>query len=73
VPTGQVKDGAKCKMMPKRKTKRLSVRFEQYPELWELLVNNAYDNCRSLNSEVVNCVREQYKFEQEAKEWEKKL
>jgi len=55
-----------------RKTKRLcTIRFDNYPELWELLVNNAHDNCRSLNSEVMYCVKEQYKFERESKEWEK--
>ena len=56
----------------KNKTKRLSVRFERYPEIWSLLVNSAHDNCRSLNDEVIYCVKEQYKFEHEVKEWEGK-
>jgi len=60
------------KGISKNKTKRLSVRFERYPEIWQLLVNNALDNCRSLNDEVIYCVKEQYKFEHEVKEWEGK-
>ncbi len=52
------------------KYKRMTVRFDRYPDIWELLVNNAHDNCRSLNDEIVFCVRETYKFENDVKKWE---
>ena len=45
----------------------ITVRFDRYPEILELLVNNSLDNCRSLNEEVIYCVKEQYKFEHEVK------
>jgi len=54
------------------KSKRVTVRFDRHPEVWELLINNAHDNFRSLNDEVVYCVKEQYKFEHEVSEWEGK-
>ena len=50
--------------------KRVTIRFDRYPDVWELLVNKSIDHCRSLNDEVVYCVKEQYKFEQEVDEWE---
>ena len=56
----------------KNKTKRLTLRFERYPDIWEALVNNAHDNCRSLNNEVIYCMKEQYKFENDVKDWENK-
>ena len=56
--------------MPKE-TKRLSVRFDRYASIWKKLVKSASDNCRSLNDEVVYCVKEQLKFEEEVKKWEK--
>jgi len=52
---------------------RMNVNFSRYPELWELIVNNARDNCRSLNSEIIHCIQEQYEFEHEVKEWEEKV
>jgi len=62
--------------MPKGKTKnrvkRITVRFDRYPDIWEALVNEAFDNCRSLNDQVVYCVKEQFKSEHEVQEWEAK-
>lgn len=46
------------------------INFECHPDLWELLVNNAKDNYRSLNGEALYCIKEQYKFEREVKEME---
>jgi len=75
MPKGKVKNPGMSKKgdIPGNSIKRITVRFERYPEIWELLINNAYDNCRSLNDEIIYCVKEQYKFEYEVKEWEGKL
>lgn len=59
------------KIKQKNPCKRLTVRFDRYPDIWELLVNNSLDNCRSLNDEVIFCVKEKYMFENEVAEWEK--
>ena len=58
------------KSIIKNKVKRTAINFQCHSDLWELVVNNAKDNFRSINGEILFCVKEQYKFEREVKEME---
>lgn len=56
----------------KESNKRITIRFDRYPGVLEKLTKSATENCRSINNEVVYCIKEQLQFECEVKDWEDK-